>query len=102
MVYVFVTGCVQQAKCYQQEFPGGVGNVQQLLTQHRQVISNLLCFRWSESGGPDGRGSQKEKDGSLRPVLRLEVTNAHGRITAPPSSPICGHRAVRHITLTSA
>ena len=31
---------------------------------------------------PDGTDPQKENDRSLKPVLRLQVTNAHGRITS--------------------
>ncbi len=52
--------------------------------------------------GLDGTGLQSENDRSLKPVLRLQVTDAHGRVTASSSSAICDHRAVRHITMTSA
>ncbi len=98
MVYGFVTGCVQQVNCSQQDFADGVGRVQQLLTGY--LLSAML--RLAKVGGPGGTGLQKGNDRSLRPILRLKVTNAHGRITASPSSSICSHRAVRHIALNSA
>ena len=44
--------------------------------------------------GPDGTGSQKENDRSLKPVRRLQVTDAHGRKTASSSFAICVYRAV--------
>ncbi len=59
-------------------------------------------LRLVRARAPDGTGSQKENDRSLKPVLRLQVTDTHGGIRASSSSAICGHRAVRHLTMTSA
>ncbi len=84
-------------------------NLQQLLTQHRQVISNLPCFHIV--AGQSQRvwwNGLAEKEWWIIEICSpvtgfiVQVTNDSGRITAPPPSTICGHRVLRHVILTSA
>ena len=81
MVYEFATSCVQQAQCSQQDFPGQCPTAIDAASTG-YLLSAMLPLVTVR--GPDGTGSQKQNDRLLKPVLRLQVTVAHGRITASP------------------